>query len=174
MTEIAVMTAIMCVMGPWVIPIGPVPISLGTLAVMLSVYILGTRKGTVACLVYILLGTLGLPVFSGFSGGFGKLAGPTGGYLIGYLFLALIGGWFIHRFYTKIHLQFLGLLLGIAVCYAFGTAWLAYVAHMTAGAALAAGTLPFIPFDVAKAVIAILLGRTLRERLLKAGVLTAA
>ena len=165
MTSIALMAAVTCIVGPFSIPIGPVPISLTVLAILLGVYVLGTKKGTISCLLYLLIGAVGLPVFSGFAGGFGKLAGPTGGYLVGYVFMALIAGFFIFRFYDKIVLQFLGMLLGLAVLYAFGTAWLAFSAGMTFGQALAVGVIPFIAFDIAKIIIAIILGRAIRKRL---------
>ncbi len=91
MTSTALMTAVTCILGPLAIPIGPVPVSLTPLAVFLSVYILGTKRGTIAYLLYLLIGAVGVPVFSGFTGGLGKLAGPTGGYLIGFILMALIG-----------------------------------------------------------------------------------
>ena len=165
LTSIALMTAVTCILGPLAIPIGPVPVSLTPLAVFLSVYILGTKKGTLATILYLLIGAVGVPVFSGFAGGLGKLAGPTGGYLIGFIFMALISGWFIFRFYDKVVIQFLGMLLGLAVLYAFGTAWLSISAGMSFGAALAAGVIPFIGFDIAKIIVAILLGRAVRKRL---------
>ena len=84
------MTAVTCILGPLAIPIGPVPVSLTPLAVFLSVYILGTKGGTLAYLLYLLIGAVGVPVFSGFTGGLGKLAGPTGGYLVGFILMALI------------------------------------------------------------------------------------
>ena len=171
MTSIALMAAVICVVGPFTIPVGPVPVSLAPLAILLGVYILGTKKGTFALLVYLLIGAVGVPVFSGFTGGLGKLAGPTGGYFIGYILMALIAGWFIHRFYDKVAVQFLGMLLGLAVLYAFGTAWLAYSAGMSFGAALTAGVLPFIAFDIIKIIIAIALGRTVRNRLLRSGII---
>ena len=172
MTSIALMAAVICVVGPFTLPIGPVPITLAPLAILLSVYILGTKKGTIALLIYLLIGAVGVPVFSGFTGGVGKLAGPTGGYLIGYIIFALIAGWFIHRFYDKVVIQFLGMVLALAVLYAFGTAWLAYSAGMTFGAALAVGVLPFIVFDLIKIVIAIVLGRAVRSRLLRSGIIS--
>ncbi len=170
MTSIALMAAVICVVGPFTLPIGPVPITLAPLAILLGVYILGTKKGTLALLIYLLIGAVGVPVFSGFSGGIGKLAGPTGGYLVGYIFFALIAGWFIHRFYDKVVIQFLGMVLALAVLYAFGTAWLAFSAGMTFGAALAVGVLPFIVFDLIKIIIAIAVGRAVRSRLLRSGI----
>lgn len=170
-TQIAVMAAVMCILGPMSIPIGAVPISLTPFTVMLTVYLLGMRKGTISVLVYILLGMAGLPVFSGYQGGVGKVAGPTGGYIIGFIFMALVSGFFIDHFYDKIWVQVVGMLLGIAVCYTFGTIWLMVQAHMSLGAALAAGVFPFIGLDVIKMVLAILIGRLVRNALVKAGLL---
>lgn len=165
MATIAVMTAVMCILGPLSIPIGPVPISLQAFTVLLAVYVLGMKDGTIALLIYLLLGLVGVPVFSGYTAGPAKLLGPTGGYIIGFIFQALIAGYFIDRFYNKVWLQFVGMVLGLIVLYAFGTAWLAFSAHMTAGAALMAGVIPFIPFDIAKIIVAMLLGRPIRKRL---------
>ena len=86
------MAALLCVAGPLSLPVGPVPLSLATFAVYLAGAVLGWKRGTAAVALYLLIGLCGLPVFSGFSGGFQKLAGVTGGYLVGYLFCALITG----------------------------------------------------------------------------------
>ncbi|MGP1349378.1 MAG: biotin transporter BioY [Stomatobaculum sp.] len=165
MTMIAVMTAVMCIFGPMSVPIGPVPISLTVLTVYLAVYILGMKCGTLAYLVYLLIGFAGVPVLSGYSGGPGKVLGPTGGYLLGFIFMALISGWFIDHFYKNIGLQLLGMLAGLAVCYAIGTLWLAKLTGMSFSQALAAGVIPFIAFDVVKIAVAVLLGRSVRSRL---------
>ena len=90
MAIIGVMTAIICILGPLSIPIGLVPVSLTNLAILFALYVLGMKKGTLSCILYLLIGLIGLPVFSGFSSGPGKLLGPTGGYLIGFIFMALI------------------------------------------------------------------------------------
>ena len=86
LTLVGVMTAVTCILGPFSIPLpfSPVPISFTNLAVYLTVYVLGMKFGTISFITYLLLGAVGLPVFSAFTGGIGKLAGPTGGYLIGY------------------------------------------------------------------------------------------
>ena len=89
---IALFAAIMCILGPLSIPIGPVPISLTTFAVFLSVYLLGAKKSAISVIIYLLIGLTGLPVFSGFQGGVAKLAGPTGGYIIGYIAAAFLVG----------------------------------------------------------------------------------
>ncbi len=172
MTRIAVMTAVICILGPVSIPIGPVPISLTPLTILLSVYILGMAEGAIATLLYVILGAIGLPVFGGFSGGFGIIAGPTGGYIIGYVFLALIAGWFINHFYDIIWVQYLGMCLGMAVLYAFGTVWLSHAAHMTFAEALAVGVLPFIAVDLIKMAVSIILGRAVNKRLDAGGIRT--
>lgn len=167
------MAAVLCILGPisLPIPVSPVPVSLGFFAVYLTVYILGMKMGSVSVLVYVLLGFVGLPVFTGFSGGIGKVLGPTGGYIIGYLFMAPIIGFFIDRWKTNYVIMVSGMLLGTAVCYLFGTAWLAYQGGMSFSAALAAGVIPFIPADIVKLILAVLIGEPVRRSLWKAGIL---
>lgn len=171
MVLIAVMAAVTCILGPLSVPIGIVPISLTNFAVYLAIYVLGCKRGTVSYIVYLLIGLVGVPVFSGFSGGVGKLFGPTGGYLIGFIFMALICGWCIDKFQCKLVPSFIGMVLGTVMCYVFGTAWLAFQASMSFSAALAAGVLPFIPGDLAKIVIAAVIGPQLRCRLTQAGLM---
>lgn len=169
MALISVMTAVICILGPLslAIPISPVPISLGTFAIYLTGYVLGMRKGTISCLIYLLIGFVGIPVFTAFSGGPAKLLGPTGGYLVGYIFLILICGFASDRT-NKILLCFLGMILGTAVLYLFGTIWLAYQASMTFGEALMAGVIPFIPGDFAKIVIVLIVGPQIKKQLKRA------
>ncbi|HOO27434.1 MAG TPA: biotin transporter BioY [Lachnospiraceae bacterium] len=169
MAVIGVMTAVLCVLAPITLPIGLVPLSLANFVIFISVYVLGIWKGTVSCILYLLIGLIGVPVFSGFSSGPAKLLGPTGGYLIGYVFMALIAGFFIDRFKCRKLPSLLGMLLGTLVLYLLGTVWLAYQAGMTFMAALWAGVIPFIAGDLAKIIIALFLGPILRERLQKAG-----
>ena len=128
---IGLMTAVTCILGPLSLPLpfSPVPITLTNFAVFLSIYILGMKYGTISLLIYLALGTIGLPVFSSFSGGLGKLAGPTGGYLFGFIFLALIHRFFMLRFHKKTFASIIGMTLGMIACYLFGTIWLAL--HMS-------------------------------------------
>ncbi|MCE5221679.1 MAG: biotin transporter BioY [Clostridium sp.] len=168
LTLIGFMTAVTCILGPLSLPIGIVPISLTNLAIYFAIYTLGGKRGTLSYIVYLFIGLVGLPVFSGFSGGFPKLFGPTGGYLIGFIFMAFISGIFIDKFSNKIYMCFLGMLLGTIVTYIFGTAWLAYEAHMAFNKALAVGVLPFIPGDIVKIVIASLIGPQIKKRLISA------
>ena len=171
LTKIALMAALQCIISPFAIafPISPVPMSLATLMLYLSVYILGKKHATISCGIYLLIGLVGIPVFSGFTGGAGKLLGPTGGYLIGYLALTWIGGWCVEKWSTY-WLQGLGLVIGTAGCYLFGTVWLTYQAGMDFMAALGVGVLPFIIGDVVKIVIGVAVGNLIRKRLVKAGV----
>ena len=170
MVVIALMTAVTCVIAPIsiIIPVSPVPISLGTLAVFLTAYLLGVSRGLVSIILYILLGAVGLPVFSNYGAGLAKIAGTTGGYLLAYLFMIPITGWFVTKF-THRAWHLLGMLASLAVCYLFGSAWLAHQAHMSFSAAMAAGVIPFIPGDIAKAAIVLLTGPEIRKRLRQAG-----
>ena len=167
LTTIGLFTAILCILGPIaiVMPFSPVPISFGTLGVLLACLILGKKNGLLCTVLYLFIGFAGLPVFTGFSGGVGKLLGPTGGYMIGYLFLALIGGLLAERWKKPLLLQGFGLFIGMLFCYLFGTLWLAYQAHMSLEAALWAGVIPYVPFDVGKIAAALILGRSITRRL---------
>ena len=169
MVLMALFAALTCVLAPLAVPIGPVPISLTNLVIYFSLFILGTKKGTISYLIYLLIGLVGIPVFSGFTSGPGKLFGPTGGYLIGFIPLALIAGYFINHFHNKKALRFLGMILGTAVCYALGTTWLAIQAHMGFQAALMAGVVPFLPGDFIKMILALLIAPQIRKQLDAAG-----
>lgn len=171
MTMTAVMAAILAVISPFALFLGPVPVSLCTLVICLCGYVLGGRRGTAATLVYILLGAVGMPVFSGFSGGAGQLLGPTGGYIAGYLVLAAIAGAFFDRFPARRGPQVLGMALGTAALYAMGTAWFCFQAGQGLSAALAACVLPFLPGDCLKIAAAAAVGPVLRDRLTKAGLI---
>lgn len=167
LTRIGLMTAIICIVGPFSIPIplSPVPLSLTTLAIYLAIFVLGMKLGVCSCVLYLLLGVIGLPVFSGFSGGFSRLVGPTGGYLIGFLFLALIMGFFVEHFSENLPLILVGILLGTAVCYLFGALWLAKQTNLHLTTALAIGVLPYLPGDTIKIIIAVILGPKLQKNI---------
>ncbi|POP31685.1 biotin transporter BioY [Lactonifactor longoviformis] len=165
LTLIGLMTAVTCILGPLSIPLpfSPVPISFTNLAIYLSVFVLGMKKGTVSYIVYLLLGMVGLPVFSGFTGGLGKLAGPTGGYLTGFIFLAIIAGFCVDKGSGKLAWAVPGMAAGTIVCYLFGTLWLCMQANLTFSAGLAAGVIPYLPGDIAKIILASLVGPALRK-----------
>ena len=165
MSLAAIMTAVTCILSPISLNIGPVPISLGTFAVSLSVCILGRNLGMLSYLLYLLLGFIGLPVFSNYGAGVEKLLGPTGGYLIGMIFLAFIGGFAVEKFSKSPIKRYLGLMLGIAFCYLLGTLWLGKVLSMDFGKALSVGVIPFILPDSIKVLLALVLGKKIRGRL---------
>lgn len=171
-TAIAVMCALTCIVSPFSIPIpiSPVPIALTPLVIFLSVYLLGWKKGTLSCIIYILIGLIGLPIFSGFTGGAAKLIGPTGGYIIGYIPMAIAAGIIIQKYNSNRIICFLGMLLGIAICYLFGTAWLAVQAHMDFYAALLAGVIPYIPGDIVKIIIVLLVAPPIKNALSKSDI----
>ena len=122
LTLIAVLTAMLCILGPVTLPLGPVPLSLTTGLLMLMALLLGPRSALLCCGLYLLLGMAGLPVFSGFTGGTGALLGPTGGFLLGYLPLTLIGG-LVCQYKQQRVFQACGFSVATAVLYLLGTAW---------------------------------------------------
>ncbi len=162
---IALMAGIMCLLGPLSIPIGPVPISVMTLTIYLSLYVVGMRMGTVSCIIYLLLGFAGIPVFAGYTAGAGKLLGPTGGYLAGYIFLTLVSGFIMEKAAYKRAWCLFGMIVGTAVLYVFGTAWFVISTKSEIGAAVALCVTPFLIGDLAKIILAELVGQEVRKRL---------
>lgn len=166
---IGVSTAIIAVCAFITIPVGAIPVTLQTLGICLVAGLFGAKRGTFSVLVYILLGAIGVPVFSGFKGGIGVLAGATGGYIIGFIFTALITG-IISNKTKKPFLVFGAMLLGIAACYIFGTVWfmLVYTKEaMPLSKTLALCVTPFIIPDIIKAAAAAFLVYRLRDKILK-------
>ena len=160
MVLIALMTAVTCVLGPLSIPLpfSPVPISLTNFAIFLAIFVLGMKNGTISFIIYLLLGAVGVPVFSSFRGGLQVLAGATGGYLIGFIFLALIMGFALDDFDRKLVPTIIGMIIGMAVCYAFGTVWLAKLLSLSFKEGLMMGVIPYLAGDVAKIIIAAIVG----------------
>lgn len=169
MVTCALMAAIMCILGPISIQIGPVPISLTMVAVFLAVFVLGPKFGCLSYVIYYLLGLVGLPVFSGGAGGLGKVTGPTGGYLIGMFFMALIMGMFLKKFPNRWYMILVGMIVGDAVNYVFGTAWFVISTQSTVRYALEVCVLPFILVDLIKMVFSLIVGMAVRKQLIKAG-----
>ena len=169
MTLTAVMAALICIAGPLTIAVGPVPLSLATFAVYLAGTVLGKKWGTAAVGLYLLIGIIGVPVFSGFSGGFQKLAGVTGGYLIGYLPCALFSGLGAEQAEKEGRKWILPamMVLGTVILYVIGTAWFMIQTGNALGAALGLCVLPFLPGDAAKILAVTLLfepvGRAVRK-----------
>ena len=168
LTRIALMTAVLCILAPvsLPLPISSVALSLATFALYLMAYILKPGQALAALLLYLLLGAIGLPVFSGYMAGISRFAAPGGGYLLGYLFLVAISGWFVHRF-SALPLQLFGMFLGTFVMYLLGTFWMAYVTGIAFLAALPAGMLVFLPLDILKIIFASYIGRKIKLHITK-------
>lgn len=166
-TKELVLTAIMAVLiavCSWISVPAAVPFTLQTFGIACAVLILGGRNGCLSMIVYLMLGAVGLPVFSGFKSGIGVLLGSTGGYLLGYILLTLIF-WASERIpvqkkAARTAVNAAALTVGLAVCYAFGTAWFMVVYTRSTGSidlvtALKWCVTPFIPFDLLKIAAAI-------------------
>lgn len=161
----ALMAAVLCIVAPLSIPIGDVPISLATFGVYLCGILLGEKLGTAAVGIYVLLGLVGVPVFAGWKAGVAILAGPTGGFLIGYIFQAAFTGIFAYRCKGKRLIMLLGMLIGTVVCYVIGVTWLGCSLHLSVKAALMAGLVPFIPGDACKMLACLAIGPQLQSQL---------
>ncbi|MCR4617826.1 MAG: biotin transporter BioY [Lachnospiraceae bacterium] len=164
---IAVCAALIAVCSWISIPM-TVPFTLQTFAVFFAVYFLGGKKGTISVLIYILIGAVGVPVFAGFKGGPGALFGTTGGYIIGFIFTALVFWLMTKLLGRKLWVEIVAMVLGLLVCYAFGTAWFMIVYARNTGAISLATALgwcvfPFILPDLAKMALALALGKTIRK-----------
>ncbi len=160
--------AVLITICSWISIQTTVPFTLQTMGVFLAVGILGGRRGTLSVLVYILLGAIGLPVFSGFTGGIGILLGSTGGYIIGFLFSALAMWGIEHLFGTSMPVQLISMLIGLAICYAFGTVWFMVVYSRSNDAVSLATVLgwcviPFIIPDLIKIAVALLIAPRVRK-----------
>lgn len=164
---IAVFTVLMAICSWISIPL-TVPVTLQTFGVFMAVNVLGGKRGTMAVLVYILLGAVGIPVFAGFTSGIGVILGSTGGYIVGFLVSALVM-WLIEKYFgRKPVVQIVSMVLGLVVCYAFGTAWFMVVYARTAGAVelmtvLGWCVIPFVIPDLVKIALAFVVSGRIRK-----------
>ena len=158
----ALFTALIAVSAQITIP-WAVPFTLQSLGVFLASAILGWKKGTLSVAVYIMLGAVGLPVFSGFQGGLGVLFGITGGYIWGFLLTAVIVGMLCEGHSRKIWIKVLSMVLGLSVCYLLGTVWYWFYTDTDFMSALALCVLPFLIPDGAKVVVAVMLVNRLEK-----------
>ncbi len=165
MTRVALMAAVTAVAAQIAIPLpfSPVPFTLQVLAVVLSGLLLGPLHGALAQGIYVLVGAVGVPVFAQFSGGMGKILGPTGGYLLSYPLAAAVAGLAAHAALNAtrsraLTTSFLWGTAGLAIIYALGATWLATITDLPMAAALAQGVLPFVAFDLVKVGLAALVG----------------
>lgn len=172
--EIALMAVMIAICSqifiPWVIPV-----TMQTFAIFMSLELLGGRYGTYSVVLYLLMGLVGLPVFSGFSGGPGHLLGATGGYLLGFVLIGPVYSITVRLIRSRIAGRLLGLIAGLILCYLFGTVWFVAVYSRSVGAAgfgsaLSVCVLPFILPDAAKTVLAMLASDRLRKALARRSV----
>ena len=163
---ISLFTAIIAACSLITLPF-PVPFTLQTLGIFSALLILGGKNGTIAISIYIAVGLVGIPVFSGFSAGIGHLMGATGGYVIGFLLTAL-SYWLITAIFgDKTVTKVCGLALGLILCYTAGVIWYTtiYLRDTSLSAlisALTIGVVPFIIPDIIKLTVAILIDRKLK------------
>lgn len=163
MVYIAVFAVLIAICS-WISIPTTVPFTLQTFAVFLAVGVLGGKRGSLSVLIYILLGAVGIPVFAGFSGGFGILLGSTGGYIIGFLFSALLMWGMEALLGKKTWVLGLSMVLGLIVCYAIGTVWFMAVYTKNSGpvglaAVLSWCVIPFIIPDLIKIALALVLSK---------------
>lgn len=163
----ALFAALLAVCAWITVPTGDVAITMQTFGIFLTLGVLGGKRGTIAIAIYLLLGTVGLPVFSGFQGGIGTLLGVTGGYIAGFLATALIY-WLITALGRNQEIfRLLGMVLGLFACYLLGTLWFRYgylsYGGLSWGAVLLKCVVPYLLPDAAKLVIAWLLSRRLQQ-----------
>lgn len=172
LTYLGLFAALMAICA-WIsvpMPAPLVPFTLQTFAIFAAVTTLGGQRGTYAVGVYLLLGLVGLPVFAGFRSGPGTLLGTTGGYILGFFVCAVVY-WLVTAWLGEsLWAVFLGGTLGLAACYAFGTAWflLLYIrttGPMSLGAALGMCVVPYVLPDLCKLALAVLVSRRVRPHL---------
>ena len=163
MTVYASLLAALTAAGAYMaIPIGPVPIVLQNLFIYLAGLLLGWRWGLASVGVYLLAGALGLPVFAGGLGGIGRIVGPTGGYLIGFLPAVFLIGWISSKGKGKAVYDILAMVAGTAVIYALGVSWLKILTGMGWEKTIAVGMLPFLIGDALKIAAAVPIAKALR------------
>ncbi len=159
----AMFAALIAVCSILSIPIGEVPITLQTFAVCLTAAMLGWKRGTLSVLIYVLLGAVGVPVFAGMTGGVGILAGPTGGYIIGFIPAAIIIGFVADKWERKALPLIVAMVLGVLVCYLIGTIWFMVVTGMGIGESLMLCVVPFLIPDGVKIALAMILSNRLSK-----------
>ncbi len=157
----AMLTAVMAVCS-WISVPAEIPFTLQTFAVFCAIGLLGGRNGLFSILVYILLGAIGIPVFAGPSGGIGIILGNTGGYIVGFVFIALIC-WLTEKLFGNgLIVRIISMLVGLAVLYAFGTAWFMFLYTKNTGDVSLIQVMkwcvtPFVIPDLLKLALAIVL-----------------
>lgn len=170
LTFMALMAAVLCVLAPISLSVGAVPVSVATFVIYVMVYIIGYKYAVASVGLYILIGLTGLPVFSGYIGGLSRLAGPTGGYIIGYIFMAFVGGCLLEKIGRKYLQAIISYVAATVVLYVFGTIWYVVISGSDMWGALVVCVFPFLIFDFVKIIAGVLVGSKMRNILLKSGI----
>ncbi len=163
------MSAAILAVCSWIsVPVGSIPITLQTMAVCLIAGLFGWKRGTASIIIYMIIGAIGVPVFSGFKAGLGVLSGPTGGYIVGFIFTAVIVGFVSDKTDGKLWKIIAAMVVGILACYAFGTGWF-YVAFVNSDSpkslleVLTLCVFPYLLPDAVKIAVASVLVNRLKK-----------
>jgi len=151
---VAMFAAMIAVTAQISVPIGIVPINMAHVGIFMSAGLLGPKLGTLSVLIYILLGIIGAPVFSGFRGGLAVVLGPTGGFILGYLLCSLVTG--------LVKWPLIGMTVGLVVNYFIGIPWLMFVTSMDLGTAMTVSVIPFLLGDTIKIILSAILVKRLK------------
>ncbi len=155
--------AVIIAICSWLSIPAAIPFTLQTFAIFLSLLVLGGKRGTLAILLYILIGAIGLPVFHSFTGGIGILAGPSGGYITGFLLIGITYWLITKKAGEKLWIKALALLIGLILCYCAGCLQFVAVSDISVKSAILTSVLPFILPDITKLVLSILLSVKLNK-----------
>jgi len=169
LTYMAIGAALIAICS-WISIPATIPFTMQTFAVFCIIDFIGGKKGCISILVYILLGAIGIPVFSGFTGGIGVLFGTTGGYIIGFIFIALSYWAMTNYLGFGLSIRIISLIIGLVVCYIFGTAWFMILyTHRNENIALSTAlgwcVIPFIIPDLIKLALAITISSRIKKLL---------
>lgn len=164
-TKIALLTAIYCIVSPFSIYIGLVPFTFSLFCVCLISSIADLKTSVTAILCYILLGLFGMPVFSGFTGGFQKLFEFTGGFIIGYIPMALLISFLVNKYKDRKFIYPLSYVSGTLICYLTGTVWFSFVTQNDFLKSITICVIPFIPFDILKIIVCSIIAPKIKKTL---------
>ncbi len=163
----ALFAALIAVLSQIQIPVHPIPFNLAVLGVFFAGVLLSPLYSVISVLIYIMLGFIGLPVFAGFMSGPSAVFGMTGGYIWGYILIALFTAIGVNKLKNIFAAAFF-MALGLLLCYICGTAWFMFVSGNGLATSLAACVIPFVIPDIGKAVFAYIVGSAVKTRLVKA------
>lgn len=161
---ICLLSSLLAILAPIMIPISNIGITLSIFMIALTCLVL--KKYAFVCIViYIVLGLLGLPVFQGYNSGLGALFGPTGGFIIGYIFYSLVTGIILEKYNNNFLQVILINIIGLFICYCFGISWFIYTTKVTVWYALTVVVIPYILLDLIKIILSYLVYTQLKKTL---------